>query len=170
MIDRIPKIAIVFAAFFSFQAFGYYEGLKNQPEEIDAGLLAMHGVKHMAHFFQPWSDNAWPLTPAVLCALLLYALYLPDLLKEKSWLSRCFNFLFFVLLGWSMCIMIPGLVLGYEEAANKVETNTWTQGAVGNIWYALSYIILIVTTICLIKFTKLSRVEFDRIRARQLNL
>jgi len=98
--EDLLKLGAVYGIFFLVQAYGYDLGLNDQATPEPTDLAVARGVEHLSHFFTPWKDIGWPLTPFMCGILLLYAPYLPAQLRAKpeSFAAKA-NLIFFSLLG-----------------------------------------------------------------------
>jgi len=86
--EELTKIGSVFGAYFLVQAYGYavgFEGdsLRNAPD-FTVNKAIVFGFQHISYILRPWDKLAWPLTPVLGLPLLLYSLYLPQVLNRAG--------------------------------------------------------------------------------------
>lgn len=125
-LETFGKIGGLFGLFVFIQAFGYLSGagsISNYPNSI---YEAVHyGIAHLRHFFQPFSEAAWPLSPILCGLMLLYVTYLPNQLqKEEKTLHSEVNGWFFSLL-LAVSLVTSGAIFSYDSYKLSLEIFRW---------------------------------------------
>ena len=143
VLDELSKVGLAYGAFFAFQAAGYARGLKPGEELVasfDMKNFITSGIAHLAHFFNPRAPYAWPLTPAVLAVLLLYALYWPSF-DSLGGEMRWFNHTFVALLLVSSYFALLGAIIGSQSAARIADKWWFASGHSGHVTYFVFYVL-----------------------------
>jgi hypothetical protein len=100
------EIGTQFSLFFFAQAYGYAHGLRS-AQQFTINEAVVFGARHLSHAFKPWSRTAWPLTPGICAALVLFFPHLRELQEKTpdvvSWFFAALLFVSVMGIGAAAC-------------------------------------------------------------------
>ena len=95
----------------------------NYPDSI---YEATHyGIAHLRHFFQPFSEPAWPLSPMLCGLMLLYVAYLPKQLRKREQTLHARVNSWFVSLLFAVSLVASGAILSNESYHLSLKVFRW---------------------------------------------